>query len=327
MRFKDSQTLSQWFLKNRRILPWRQDRDPYRIWISEVMLQQTTVAAVVPYYEKFLRRFPSVASLAAASSEDVLEMWAGLGYYSRARNLHRAAQAIQKLGEFPQKAESLLALPGFGPYTSRAVASLAFGERVGVLDGNVIRVLSRRFGLALDWWKSPGRRQLQALSDELAMQGDPWVINQALMELGATVCTAQSPVCRQCPWRGECQALQQNLLTKLPRMQPRRASEIWIWRPQVHLKSKKVALAENQYAPFLKGQWLFPGIVKKVSLKPKKFDVSHSITHHQIFVQIDVVAKSPESKTRWVSLDQVRKISPTSLVHKILQHAKVEAQK
>lgn len=149
---EDRASLVAWYQKNKRVLPWRKDRNPYRIWISEVMLQQTTVAAVVPFYERFLERFPTVDDLAKASIEQVYEVWAGLGYYSRARNLHKAAQSIFEHG-FPQKAEQLIELSGFGPYTSRAVASLAFNEHVGVLDGNVIRVLTRRYGLDIPWWE------------------------------------------------------------------------------------------------------------------------------------------------------------------------------
>ncbi len=154
----------EWYRKNRRDLPWRHTRDPYSIWISETMLQQTTTQAVIPFYERFLKRFPDVRSLAAGRLEDVFEMWSGLGYYSRARNLHKAAKALAER-RFPRRFEELIELPGFGPYTARAVASLAFGQEAGVLDGNVIRVLSRVHDLAEEWWKTSGRKKLQTLSD------------------------------------------------------------------------------------------------------------------------------------------------------------------
>ena len=162
---EDQKNLIAWYQKNKRVLPWRASQDPYKIWISEVMLQQTTVTAVIPYYEKFLKLFPTVQKLAAATIEDVYEMWAGLGYYSRARNLHKSAVLLSEMilsgNGFPQSYQQLLELPGFGPYTARAVSSLAFGEKTGVLDGNVIRVLSRKYGIDSDWWQTVARNDLQ----------------------------------------------------------------------------------------------------------------------------------------------------------------------
>ena len=218
-------SLESWYLQHRRELPWIKNQDPYLIWISEVMLQQTTVAAVVPYFEKFVRRFPDVRSLAMAELSEVLEFWSGLGYYSRARLLHRSAQELTKSG-FPQKAELLLLLPGFGPYTSRAVSSLAFGERVGVLDGNVIRVLSRVMGQAAPWWQSKDRQRLQDLADQLVQEGDPSAINQGLMELGATVCTPQNPTCLLCPWSQRCVARKTEQVQNLPLKIPRKKVEV-----------------------------------------------------------------------------------------------------
>ena len=203
--------LSLWFLKNRRPLPWRADRDPYRIWVSEVMLQQTTVVAVIPYYENFLRKFPTLRHLAKAPLEQVLEAWSGLGYYSRARRLKEAAVALNQMGGFPQTSAQLAKLPGFGPYTSRAVSSLAFGEKVGVVDGNVIRVLTRLMGFQGEWWSAAAARHLQALADKLSEKSDPYVYNQAVMELGATVCTPQNPSCSVCPVAARCVARTQNL--------------------------------------------------------------------------------------------------------------------
>ena len=289
------------------------------------MLQQTTVVAVIPYYEKFLKRFPTLKSLGTARLEDVLEMWAGLGYYSRARNLHKAAQALlarTKAGAFPKTAAELLELPGFGPYTSRAVASLAFGEAVGVLDGNVIRVLSRVFGLKLEWWKTKEREQLQNIADALAQAQDPYLINQGLMELGATVCTPQSPACLMCPWSQACVARDENLIGELPLKKPRKAFEVWVWTPHVYVHNQRVALVRNDYAPFLKGQMLFPGDAKKVSQKPKKYDVKHGITHHDIYIQVasplDLV-KAKKKDYEWVNIKDLRKINPSKILQKVLE--------
>lgn len=315
-----SQNLSKWYLENRRDLPWRSNRNPYHIWISEVMLQQTTVQAVIPFYQRFLTRFPSVQSLADAPLEDVYEVWAGLGYYSRARNLHKAAKALAEKG-FPKTAAELLELPGFGPYTSRAVASLAFGENVGVLDGNVIRVLSRAFALPIHWWTTKGRKQLQDLSDELANEGDSAVINQGLMELGATVCTPQNPTCFMCPWKAQCVGLEKDIPTKFPVKKPRRPAEVWVWKPLLIKKANKYAVIQNDYTPFLKGQWIFPGTIKKQDEKPKIFDLQHAITHHSIFIK--VIDKKPADTSlrgiKWVSASELKKLNPSSLLQKVIE--------
>ncbi len=288
------------------------------------MLQQTTVVAVIPYFEKFLKKFPTVHDLAKAPESQVLEAWAGLGYYSRARNLHKAAKIISQEG-FPTTAEKLIELPGFGPYTSRAVASIAHNESVGVLDGNVIRVLCRKYGKKLEWWNSKARDELQKMSDGLAQQGAPAEINQALMELGATLCTPQKVTCLLCPWTKTCIARKKNLIDALPLKKPRKKSEVWIWQPEVHIKKNQVALVQNNYAPFLKGQMIFPGKVLTSAEKPKKFDVKHFITHHDIYIQIhkDFPLKYSAKKTKWVELKNLKQVNPSSLLTKVLK--KVEA--
>lgn len=314
----DHKLLTQWYKKNQRALPWRASKDPYRIWLSEVMLQQTTVVAVIPYFEKFLRTFPTVHDLAKAPEADVLEAWAGLGYYSRARNLHKAAKALSA-GGFPQTAAELLQLPGFGPYTSRAVASIAFGEKVGVLDGNVIRVLARRHGLKIEWWNNKGRAQLQALSDELSSFGQADVVNQGLMELGATVCTPQRVMCLMCPWNENCVAREKNMVEKLPLKKPRKSSEVWVWKPLVAIKDEKVALVKNDYAPFLKGQMIFPGEIAMQEEKPESFDTKHNITHHDIFIQITKKKSLSGKNIEWVKLAELKKVNPSSMLQKVLQ--------
>jgi A/G-specific adenine glycosylase len=318
-----SKLLLAWYKENHRDLPWRRNRDPYRIWISEVMLQQTTVAAVIPYYEKFLSRFPTVQSLAECNLESVFEMWAGLGYYSRARNLHKSAIALSEKG-FPETAAELLELPGFGPYTSRAVSSLAFGEKVGVLDGNVIRVLTRVYGWDMDWWTTKARPQLQTAADEIASLGPSNLLNQGLMELGATICTPQSPACLLCPWNKQCVALHTHQIAKIPRKRPRKQSEVWVWKLQVITEGNKVALIPNDYAPFLKGQMIFPGTISQQAKKPKIFDLKHGITHHDIYIQIDKKSSMKSFKIKreswqWVSTKDIKKINPSNLMQKVLQ--------
>ncbi|HKN77328.1 MAG TPA: A/G-specific adenine glycosylase [Candidatus Acidoferrum sp.] len=197
-----------WFRQFQRDLPWRRTKDPYRIWISEIMLQQTRVAAVIPYYERFLARFPDVRALAEAPQEEVLRLWSGLGYYSRARNLQKAAQQIvQQHGEqFPREEKAVLALPGIGPYTGAAILSIAFEARHAVLDGNVARVLARLGALRGDLRESRRWQSLQKTAAELLDPKSPGDWNQAMMELGAMVCTPHSPKCLLCPVANLCRA-------------------------------------------------------------------------------------------------------------------------
>jgi A/G-specific adenine glycosylase len=332
-----AQALSTWYLEHARPLPWRQSRDPYRIWISEVMLQQTTVTAVTPYYIRFLERFPDLNTLAQAPLAEVIDAWAGLGYYSRARALHKSAIELRHRESFPTTHEELMQLPGFGPYTSRAVASLAFAEPVGVVDGNVIRVLSRLLDLDLEWWKPKVRDQIQVQADRLAQAvKDSSVVNQGLMELGATICTpSTSPSCLICPWTSACLARQNATIEKRPTKKPRKETEFWLWK--VHLiqvrseyKKSHIMLVANDYAPFLKGHLVPIGEIRKLRTRPKNFDVKGSVTHHEIFVQIDkhsLVKTRSEAKhflkhscwnPTWIPVDQIRAHVPSSLIRKAL---------
>lgn len=209
--FQDA--LPVWFDGARRPMPWREPgpdgrRDPYRVWVSEIMLQQTRVETAIPYFDRFIERFPSVADLAVAPLDDVLKQWEGLGYYSRARNLHRAARGVvaEHSGVVPSEETAFRALPGVGPYTAAAVLSLAFDAPLAVLDGNVIRVLTRVFGIQADARSGKTRRRLQELSDALLDKSRPGRWNESVMELGATVCTPRSPACPVCPLRAICAA-------------------------------------------------------------------------------------------------------------------------
>jgi len=205
-----------WYRKHKRDLPWRRSSDPYRIWISEIMLQQTRVAAVIPYYERFLARFPDVPALAAAPEQDLLAAWAGLGYYARARNLQRAAKKIQELGGFPRDHASIRELPGVGDYTAAAIGSIAFNLRHAVLDGNAARVLSRLTGERGSIDSGVVKKRLLASVDRLIDPERPGEFNQALMELGATVCLPKHPRCPQCPWASECEAFRLGIQNELP---------------------------------------------------------------------------------------------------------------
>ena len=219
--------LLAWYDRHRRALPWRASAgerpDPYRVWASEIMLQQTTVAAVKPYYERFMTRFPTVKALAEAPSEDVMQAWAGLGYYSRARNLHACAKAVVEShrGCFPDTEEGLRALPGIGAYTAGAVAAIAFDRPAAAVDGNVERVMSRLFAIEDEL---PGARPLireKVLA--LLPQGRPGDFAQALMDLGATICTPRNPACGLCPWRESCRARIAGTQESFPRKAPKKA--------------------------------------------------------------------------------------------------------
>lgn len=219
--------LLEWFHQYQRDLPWRRNKDPYRIWLSEIMLQQTRVAAVIPFYERFLEHFPTIAALAAAPETEVLRLWAGLGYYSRARNLQSAAKKIveEHGSEFPRSAEHALALPGIGSYTAAAILSIAFGECHAVLDGNVARVIARLDALHGDLRDGTRWQSLQAAADTLLDPNAPSDWNQAMMELGAMICTPKSPQCLLCPIAEFCRARKLGLTEVIPEKRKKRATE------------------------------------------------------------------------------------------------------
>lgn len=210
MREKDifSKPLILWYLKNRRSLPWRKSRDPYRIWLSEIILQQTRIAQGTEYYEKFTAEFDTVSELASASEELILKLWQGLGYYSRARNLHLTAKYIvgELNGKFPQSYHGLIQLKGVGDYTASAIASIAFGLPHATVDGNVYRVLSRFYGISTPIDSSGGNKEFKSLAQELLDPQQPGNHNQAVMELGALVCTPKRPLCEACPLQENCYA-------------------------------------------------------------------------------------------------------------------------
>ncbi len=215
-------------------MPWRNTRDPYCIWLSEIMLQQTQVATVIPYYEKFLAKFPTVGAMAAAEQDDVLKLWAGLGYYSRARNLHRGAQTIVErfAGKMPETPELIREIPGIGDYTAGAILSIAFSLPEALVDGNVARVLSRVLLLDGDWRAGDGKRAVwdaarKLIAEAHAAKINPGDFNQALMELGATICMPRSPMCSACPIASACAARKEGLQGEYPKLKERAASPEW----------------------------------------------------------------------------------------------------
>ncbi len=208
----------QWFATNHRPLPWKGEKDPYLIWLSEIILQQTRAEQGLPYFEKFKKRYPTVNELANASEDEVMKMWEGLGYYSRARNLHTAAKYIANEldGIFPNTYDEIMELKGVGPYTTAAIASFAFGLPYAVVDGNVYRVLSRYFGIEEPIDTTVGKKRFALLAQELLDKTQAGNYNQAIMDFGATQCTPATPACNQCPLQNECAAFQKNIIGKLP---------------------------------------------------------------------------------------------------------------
>jgi A/G-specific adenine glycosylase len=256
-----ARALLAWYRAGHRALPWRGARDPYRIWVSEIMLQQTQVETVIPYYRRWLRRFPSVRALAAAPEREVLALWEGLGYYSRARNLRRAAQMVvhDYGGRLPRTVAGLLELPGVGPYTAAAIASLAFGADAAVLDGNVKRVLARLFDFRDDVKSPRGEKHLRALAQNLLPPGEAGDYNQALMDLGATICAPRAPRCEICPLSKHC--LARKLGVQLERPTPRARAPL----PERTLavgvirKRGRALIVRRPADELLGGLWAFPG--------------------------------------------------------------------
>ena len=310
--------LVHWFEKNKRTLPWRQTKDPYKIWISEIMLQQTTSKAVIPYYKKFLQKFPNLASLSKAKQEQVFSLWVGLGYYNRAKNLIQSGRMIYKQKSFPKTYKELLQFPGFGPYTARAVSSLAFEEPVGVLDGNVIRFLSRFYALQTKHWQFKEKAELQKLSDNWIQNQKPSQINQALMEIGALICISPKPLCLLCPLRANCKAYKKGIQEKLPIKKEKKATEFWHYHAERIKKQDKWAFVKNTKMPFLKGRLLFPGLSKKLKHKVLNYDFNHNIMNYQIFVTIKTKQGRPRSSFKWYSSSEIKKLNPSSLISKIL---------
>ena len=319
-RAKFRRALLRWYQANRRDLPWRRTRDPYRIWVSEIMLQQTRVAVVIDRYRRFLKRFPSVRELAGAREMAVLAEWSGLGYYRRARNLHAAAKVIARDygGRFSSSASDLRSLPGIGRYTAAAIASIAFGESVAVVDGNVERVLSRVNGRNL------AGEHLWSAAQEILDERQPGDFNQAMMELGATVCLPAQPLCEQCPVHRFCRTRGTGAGTKRkPRQKRREAAYLLAQRGDAVLLVRRPTTHR-----LMPGMWELPE-TQLPKDKPGRilFSLKHSITvtNYQVHV-INASGEAPASTAssgseRWIKDAQLSEIPLTGLARKILHRA------
>ena len=253
--------LVKWFARAKRPMPWRLAPSPYVCWLSEIMMQQTTYATVLPYYERFLERFPDVRTLAAADEQDVLKAWEGMGYYARARNLHKAAKQIAASG-WPTDAAGWRAVPGIGPYTAAALASVLCGEHVPVVDGNVARVFARVWELDDDFHKLPARERLAArLQPEIDRVAKPGDFNQAMMELGATVCSPTSPACGDCPLAAACQSRRDGTWADYPVRPEKKTVPVRRTQAVIVTDAKgRVLLVQNREGGLLKGLWELPAV-------------------------------------------------------------------
>ncbi|MDE3000894.1 MAG: A/G-specific adenine glycosylase [Gemmatimonadota bacterium] len=258
--------LLAWYRREKRDLPWRDTDNPYHVLLSEFMLQQTQVDTVIPYYRRFLRDFPTVHALASTPRDRVLKAWEGLGYYTRARNLHRTAQYIVDRfdGAVPDAYDDLASLPGLGPYTTAAVLSIAYDRDYAVLDGNVIRVLCRLFGIQDDTRQTRTRANLQKLADNLLHRGDAGEYNQAIMELGATVCRPRAPRCGTCPVNGQCAALRADTVESLPVRAPGKPRPHYLMGVGIVSRNDTVLIVRRPENGLLGGLWEFPSARKMV---------------------------------------------------------------
>lgn len=251
-------TLLQWFKNNGRSLPWRETKDAYAIWLSEVILQQTRIAQGMSYWERFMAQWPTVNDLAAATEDEVLKAWQGLGYYSRARNLHTAAQQVVGLCGFPQTFKELKTLKGVGDYTAAAIASIAFGEPVAVVDGNVYRVLSRYFGIDTTIDSTEGKKEFQALAQSLLPINEPADYNEAIMDFGATQCTPNSPHCSACPLCETCVAFREQRINELP-VKSKKVKQRERHFTYLCIEYKgKIAIHQRGAGDIWQGLWEFP---------------------------------------------------------------------
>jgi A/G-specific adenine glycosylase len=327
-------------MHGRHDLPWQNTSEPYAIWVSEIMLQQTQVSSVIGYYRKFMQRFPNIASLALATQEDVLQHWSGLGYYSRARNLHHAATIImeQYHGEFPQDFAIIQTLPGIGRSTAAAIASFAFNQIQTILDGNVKRVLARHF-LVEGWPSSPKvEKDLWRLAEELLPKQDMVAYTQGLMDLGATLCSRSKPQCSNCPLMKTCAAYQHNRVTELPTPKPRKVIPEKFTTMLILQHGDEVLLEKRPPTGIWGGLWSFPETDVKLGFETIILNqfamiaetsqplpaLSHAFTHFKLHIQpqpMQVLTVSPnicEPKYVWLSIDDAIGAAISTPIRKIL---------
>ncbi|MGM0390839.1 MAG: A/G-specific adenine glycosylase [Bacteroidota bacterium] len=337
-------TLVNWYLENKRDLPWRKTDDPYHIWLSEIMLQQTRIEQGLPYYFKFIKAFPDVFRLAEASQEKVLKLWQGLGYYSRARNLHATAQVVatELNGKFPENYKSLLTLKGVGDYTASAIASICYNEPVPVVDGNVYRVLARYFDIETPVNSSAGIKEFKQLAAELLDIDDPGTYNQAVMEFGALQCKPQLPLCESCPLSGSCLALKNGKIAQLPVKLKKAKVKKRYFNYLVFISEENTTLIEQRLGKGIwEGLYQFPLVETTTRLNEKEIlleeefisfagkdpkqitlynrtPIIHKLSHQHIFTNFWLIKKNklPENS---VSVANLRKYPVPVLIANFIQ--------
>jgi A/G-specific adenine glycosylase len=333
--------LLSWFDDHgRHNLPWQDNRNAYRVWVSEIMLQQTQVATVIPYFERFMARFPQLPDLAAAPVDDVLALWTGLGYYTRARNLHKCAQVVteQYQGDFPIDSQTLAQLPGIGPSTAAAIVSQAYNKPAAILDGNVKRVLTRIY--AIEGW--PGQKVIEQQLWELAKQLTPQQRNadytQAIMDLGATICRRNKPLCVACPMQNSCQALAQDKVSALPTRKPKKdlpEKQVWILLLTDH--QQNVQLYQRPHKGIWGGLWSLPefasledlenhlALMGTINSQPLP-EVKHAFSHYKLTLhpyRVSLPANhgyiQESTRLKWYASQQIDTIGLPSPIKQILQ--------
>lgn len=335
-------SLLRWYHRRSRKLPWRESKNPYTVWVSEIMLQQTQIETVIPYYQRFIREFPSFNQLAEAPLERVLELWSGLGYYRRARNVHQAAQEIARNHgrEFPREMEQALSLPGVGDYTARAVLSIAYNQPYAVLDGNVARVMARVLALRGNLHQPRFRRLIEENLKILLSRRRPGNFNQAMMELGQTLCLPRIPRCSVCPLRQRCRGFQMGRAASYPEPRPRRQAEGWHLATAVLHRNQQVMLIRGLDDGLLGDLWNFPSALGRSNrealarLKKKlrselgtapllagpEHRLHHNITHRSIQVHVYEATLSTgpvRGRFRWFHSSTVERAAVSQLARKI----------
>jgi A/G-specific adenine glycosylase len=334
--------LLAWFDKHARDLPWRRQPNPYRTLVSELMLQQTVVATVIPYFERFITRWPDLPALARASQDDVLAMWSGLGYYTRARNLHRVARMVEEAhgGQMPGDEDALRALPGIGPYTAAAVAAIGFGRRCFALDGNAARVVARLAAVSEPIDKPATRARLHALGQTWVPAARAGAFAEAVMELGATVCTPRAPACSSCPLQTVCRARAQGTTALIPTRSPRRTKTV-VRVAFARLRRRGRVLLVRRQAGLLAGMWSLPTLPRGETSPDRNFlgmalgdlglvprravragEVRHIFTHRDVTAEVFDCAtresSSPGGDTVWADEGHLDALAISSFLRKLL---------
>ena len=339
-----SKKLVEWYWEHLRDLPWRNTQDAYKIWLSEIILQQTRVVQGLPYYEKFIQHYPNINSLAEAKEQEVLRLWQGLGYYTRARNLHKCAGEVVKnySGKFPQTFQELKKLPGIGDYTAAAIASFAFSVPVAVVDGNVYRVLSRIFGIEKNIASPDGKRFFFTLANELIPNGEPGTYNQAIMEFGARHCLPQNPRCDECMFSKRCVAFQEGSVERLPVKIKELKKRKRYFNYFIVRIGQRILMTKRTGKDIWKGLFDFPHLETTRNIRPQKIlkkfplecishvssDYKHLLTHqliHARFIEVKLPAgrKPPTSSffsnARLYSVKQIEKAPKPRLIARYLE--------